>query len=309
MKILITGATGFIGSYLLSKLIAEGHSIAILIRNESDYWRIRELISECHVIYGNYDTIENCENEILSYNPEVVYHIGWSGVGNDQRNNDTMVTKNINSTLALAKILLKSNVKTFIGLGSQAEYGPYYSAINESYATNPTTLYGIAKLSAYNILKYYLEKSNIRFCWLRLFSSYGPKDNDIWLIPYLTNSISKGIKPSLTKGEQIWDYIYIDDVITALLAVGFSNNASGVYNLGSGIGHSLKKIITLIRDKVNPKVELGFGEVPYRNDQVMVLKADNTRLCLETGWTPETYINEGLEKTINWFLTFKKNKI
>lgn len=307
MKILITGATGFIGSFLLSKLISEGHTIAILIRKESYDWRIREAISNCQVIYVNYDSIENCENEILAFNPELVYHIGWSGVGNDQRNNETMVSKNIDFTLVLVKILLKSNVKTFVGLGSQAEYGPYHSAINESFATNPTTLYGIAKLCAYNILKYFLGKSNIRFCWLRLFSSYGPKDNDIWLIPYLTNSISKGIKPSLTKGEQIWDYIYIDDVITALLAVGFSNNASGIYNLGSGIGHSLKMIITLIRDKVNPEIELGFGEVPYRNDQVMVLKADNTRLCLETGWSPETSINEGLEKTINWFLHFKNN--
>jgi UDP-glucose 4-epimerase len=306
MKILITGATGFIGSFLLSKLIDEGHTIAIIIRKESNDWRIKDVISNCHVIYGDYDSIENCENQILAFNPELVYHIGWSGVSNDQRNNEKLVTKNIDYTLGLAKILLKSNVKTFVGLGSQAEYGPYNSSINEMFATNPTTLYGIAKLCAYNIFKYFLGNSNIRFCWLRLFSSYGPKDNNIWLIPYLTESLSKGEKPSLTKGEQIWDYVYIDDVVDALAAVGFSNNASGIYNLGSGIGYSLKNIITLIRDKVNPEIELGFGEVPYRNDQVMVLKADNTRLCLETGWTAKTNINEGLEKTINWFLNYKK---
>jgi nucleoside-diphosphate-sugar epimerase len=302
MRILITGATGFIGSFLLTKLITEGHEIAILIRNESDDWRINEIISHCHVIYVNYESIENCEDKILSFEPELVYHIGWSGVGNDQRNNEILVTKNIDFTLALVKILLKTNVKAFIGLGSQAEYGPYHCAINESFATNPTTLYGIAKLSAYNLLNYSLRKSKIRFCWLRLFSSYGPKDNDTWLIPYLTKSISKGEKPSLTKGEQIWDYIYINDVISALLAVGYSENASGIYNLGSGIGYSLKNIITMIRDKVDPEIELGFGEIPYRNDQVMVLKADNTRLCLETGWSPETTINEGLEITINWYL-------
>jgi nucleoside-diphosphate-sugar epimerase len=212
MRIFVTGATGFVGSFLLEKLISENHELAILCRIDGDFWRIEQLKNCCKVIYCDYKSINLIENELIQFDPEVVYHIGWLGVSSDQRNNENQLTDNIQATLGLVQVLTKTKVKHVIALGSQAEYGPYNNAINENFLTKPTTIYGIAKLSAYHILNHHLNSFGIRFSWLRLFSSYGPKDNPNWLIPYLITSLSKGEKPLLTKGEQVWDYIYIASI-------------------------------------------------------------------------------------------------
>jgi nucleoside-diphosphate-sugar epimerase len=302
MKVLLTGATGFIGSFLLKKLVAEGHEVVILARLKSQFYRIEDVINNITIIYTDYFNLNECETEIMDFNPEVVYHIGWLGVENTMHNDESLLFKNIQSTLSLVKVIIKCNVKVVVALGSQAEYGPYRCFINETQSANPTSLYGIAKLSAYNIFRYYLNANNIRLVWLRLFSSYGPSDNPNWLIPYLIRTIAEGKSPALTKGEQIWDYLYIDDVVSAIMACVNTKNASGLFNLGSGIGYSLKSIITQIRDIIDPNISLGFGEVEYRTDQVMVLQADNTKLRLETNWFPHVQLDEGLRITINWFL-------
>lgn len=238
-------------------------------------------------------------------NAEMLFHLGWYGVENSLHNDDDMISVNLKTSISLSKIVLKSNIKTVIALGSQAEYGPYHCVIHESCSTNPTTLYGIAKLSAYNIFNYYMKSKDIRFVWLRLFSSYGPSDNDNWLIPYLIKTLANGKSPILTKGEQIWDYIYIDDVINAIIACFNTNYTRGIYNIGSGIGYPLKMVVTKIRNMVNPNIKLNFGELPYKQDQIMVLQADNTKLKMETGWQPLVELEKGLEYTVKWYLKFK----
>jgi nucleoside-diphosphate-sugar epimerase len=306
MRILVSGATGFIGSFLIKQLINDGHDVSILVRNYSSFTRIADVKGKLRIIAVDYKNLENYKSEILENNPELFFHLGWFGVENTFHNDDDMISINIRTSMSLCKIILKSNIKSVIALGSQAEYGPYTCVINENHSTNPTTLYGIAKLSVYNIFNYYLQTQGIRYVWLRLFSSYGPSDNPNWLIPYLINTLAENKSPALTKCEQIWDYIYIDDVISALVTCAFNNNAKGVYNLGSGIGYPLKMVITKIRDMINPAIQLNFGEISYRKNQIMILQADNTKLKIETGWQPFVELKEGLMNTINWYLNIKK---
>jgi len=304
-RVLITGATGFIGSFLLKNLLDSSYQIAIIVRKESSFKRIIESLERVQIIYSDYTNFDESESEILKFDPEIVYHLGWAGVDNTMHNNENILNVNIQSTLSLVNIILKGNVKTFIGLGSQAEYGPCNCVISEKQQTNPTTLYGIAKLTAYNIMNYNFKQNNIRFVWLRLFSSYGPADNENWLIPYLIKSLSEGVTPELTKGEQIWDYIYIDDVVSAIVSCGENDKTIGIYNLGSGIGYQLKSVIENIRDIINPAMSLVFGTKSYAQNQIMVLQADNTKLRLDTGWNPSVQLSEGLESTVTWFLNNK----
>lgn len=305
MRVLVSGATGFVGSFLVKRLAEDGHHISILVRSGSSFKRIEDIITKLKIICVDYTNLEDYENQILENDPEIFFHLGWYGVENTLHNDDDVISMNLKTSISISKIILKSNIKTFIALGSQAEYGPYTSVINESYSANPTTLYGIAKLATYNIFNYYLKTKEIRFVWLRLFSSYGPSDNANWLIPYLIKTLAENKSPALTKGEQIWDYIYIDDVITAMMACANNEKSRGLYNLGSGIGYPLKMVITKIRNMVNPKIQLNFGELPYKQNQVMILQADNTKLKLETGWLPLVGLDEGLESTVNWFLKLK----
>jgi nucleoside-diphosphate-sugar epimerase len=93
----------------------------------------------------------------------------------------------------------------------------------------------------------------------------------------------------------------VEDAARAMTSLAHSSEASGIFNLGSGIPRPLKEVITIIRDLINPEIEIGFGEVPYAPEQIMHLEADITRLRQATGWSPQITMEEGLRRTVNWF--------
>jgi dTDP-D-glucose 4,6-dehydratase len=186
------------------------------------------------------------------------------------------------------------------------EYGPQ-PKITEQTPLSPTTLYGTAKICAYLLAKQLLAQNQRRFLWLRIFSTYGPKDNPSWMIPYLIQTLMQGKKPSLTACEQKWDYLYAGDVASAIYLAAVQEQTEGVYNIGSGQAVSLCSIVEQLRDLVDPSLPLGIGDIPYRPDQVMHLEADISRLQQATGWSPQFTLAEGLQRTVAWYKAQPKN--
>lgn len=306
MKIFLTGASGFIGSHLFKYIIQKPNiEVLILLRDEKKISTIFKDIPGVRYIKGDLLDINSFSDELINFDPDIFFHLGWIGVENFNRNN-LLQFKNLKVTLDLIDLLPKLNLKKFIGVGSQAEYGNLDKKINEFSETKPTTNYGFCKLKSYELLSYYFLQTNITFCWVRLFSSFGPGDNSCWLIPSIINHILEGRSPELTSCDQLWDYVYIDDVIKAIISIMESNLTDGVYNLGSGNAYELKEIVKYIRDTINPKIQLGFGKVPYRGDQVMHLQADIRKLKNDTTWVPRNTLYEDLAQTINFYINEKK---
>lgn len=300
MRIFLTGATGFVGSHTLRRLLASGeHEVAILARPSSNFRRIADLMSRVRLVTSELSRPENLGPKLERFQPDAVVHLAWQGVLNSARN-DSVQSANITQSLDLVRLAYIAGAKTWIGLGSQAEYGPCSNRIDESQHAQPTTLYGAAKLTTGRQAQTLCESLGMRFAWLRLFSSYGPDDDPSWLIPYLALKLLRGERPTTTAGEQRWDYIYVGDVAAAIAATVESKTANGMFNLGSGTTTTIRTIIERIRDAVDPAAEVGFGEVPYRPDQVMHLEADITRLTNATGWRPQMPLEEGLAATVAW---------
>lgn len=300
MKVVLTGASGFVGSFVLKLLLASGsHEVAIILREPNAAWRIEDELARVKVIPGDISNVSSFEGEINKFKPDAFVHLAWGGVLGDNRN-DIRQWNNITDTLQLLEVASRVGASHWIGLGSQAEYGQCQAKVDEYVITNPTTLYGISKLAACNVAKKMCDELGMRFAWLRLFSSYGPTDNPSWMIPYLINSLLLDERPRLTAAEQLWDYIYVEDAAAAVVSVLENIDAEGIFNLGSGASTSLKVIIEKIRDYINPNLPLGFGEVAYRPDQVMHLEADVSRLNQLTNWSPCVDLDEGLDKTIRW---------
>jgi nucleoside-diphosphate-sugar epimerase len=240
------------------------------------------------------------EKALGAFAPTHVVHIAWSGVLGRERN-DPAQHRNAHESMRLLEIAVAAGAQHFIGLGSQAEYGPCQARIDEGAPTAPTTMYGAAKLATCHMASRLCEIAGVRFAWLRLFSSYGPRDNPEWLIPYLALTLLHRERPSVTAAEQRWDYIYVEDAARAVAAVAREAGASGVFNLGSGTAPRLRDIIERVRDEIDPALPVGFGEVPYRPDQVMHLEADIRRLCAATGWRPQVGLAEGVRATVDWY--------
>jgi nucleoside-diphosphate-sugar epimerase len=110
---------------------------------------------------------------------------------------------------------------------------------------------------------------------------------------------------ALTKGEQRWDYLFVQDAVEAIYRTLTNPTAAGVINLGSGQAYTIKSIAESIRDMIDPGLPLGFGQIPYRPDQIMLLEADIAKLRNLADWVPQTGLTEGLRRTLDWHLQRK----
>lgn len=300
MRIFLTGATGFLGSKILRRLLCDGHTAAALVRPESDRRRIKDCLERTMVLDGRMEEVDHWRGALEDFQPQVIIHAAWSGVANTDRNNPRQA-ENVAAATRLAALSAELDTDGFVGLGSQSEYGVVNGPVDETAPTHPTTLYGTSKLAAHQLCAAICAQSGMRCSWVRVFSTYGPDDNHGWLFPSVLAAFRNGEHPSLTRCEQKWDYLYGDDAASAIVAVAVTDKADGVFNLGSGQAPPLKKTVELLRDLAAPGAALGFGELPFRNDQVMHLQADVTRLTKVTGWTPRWSLREGLAETVRDF--------
>lgn len=297
-RVLVTGASGFIGASVVRRLASEGREIAILLRPASNTSRISAQLASVHCIEGDLFKLADVAKPVADFRPEAVLHLGWSGVKAAERNMASQVD-NVHASVALQRLAMDCGSTVFVGLGSQAEYGPCSGRIDETVATRPTTVYGAAKLSTCVLLDRIASAQGHPVAWLRLFSSYGPGDDPSWLLQYVARSLLLRQRPALTAAQQMWDYIHVDDVASAVIAT-MDAQVQGVFNLGSGTACKLEKTINSLRDLIDPGLPLGIGELPYRPDQVMHLEADISKLTRATGWTPQVPLDEGLRQVVEW---------
>jgi len=297
-SIAILGGGGFIGTSLIDRLDACGYNLILINRKESKRKCNKKHMQVCYSEVG--EDIFSDRNITCS----TFINLAWKGVSGSNRNDKSQITYNIPLTTWSVELANKLNCEHWIGFGSQAEYGNANVKLTEDTPCNPSTLYGFAKVSSSYASLGLCKSYNIKGTWVRLFDPYGPGDADYWFIPFLINSFLKNKQPSITKCEQRWDYLYIDDAIDAIVAL-INNKPEGIFNLGSGSSVCLKKIVEYIKAATKSSVDPLYGGSEYRNDQVMHLESSIEKISKYTGWSPKTSIYDGIDKTIEAFVQSK----
>ena len=298
MKVMVTGAGGFVGAAFVANALSSKHDVVALVRPAST----RDRLAEYSAVIVPVDLADpsNLDAVMQQHRPEVIVHAAWNGLSNTARHERAQVTDNVALTVATVDAAVAAGVGKFIGIGSQAEYGLLSGKMSETALPVPTSLYRAAKVAAQVLASQLCAEAGLDFAWLRLFSTYGPRDNPHWLIPSLIEQLLDGQRPRTTEGRQFWDYLFIDDVADAIRAVMESKDATGVFNLGSGQPVAVRSIIEQVRDIAAPGLNLVFGEVPYKPDQIWHMEADITRLKRLSGFTPSVALDEGLARTVAW---------
>ena len=300
MKLLLTGASGFVGAQTLRLALEQGHEVVAPLRPGLSAPRLAAFAGRFTPIELDLRDGEGLATVLAAHRPDAVLHLAWAGVANAARFDRRQITDNVEAACALVEAAAAAGVKSFVGVGSQGEYGAG-SAMRESSLPAPTTLYGAAKVATLFLTRQLAAQSGMRHAWLRLFSTYGPDDNDGWLIPMLITEMLAGRRPRTTLGTQSWDWLHVEDVARGILAVATTDDAEGVFNLGSGKAVRVRDVVERIRDLAAPGMELVFGEIPFRPDQVMHMQAEVSRLCEATGWAPRIAIEDGLVGTVAWY--------
>jgi nucleoside-diphosphate-sugar epimerase len=214
--------------------------------------------------------------------------------------------QNIRYTLDAVRLAKALRCGTFVGVGSQAEYGRVGQGeacrikLASHTPTFPENGYGAAKLAAGQMSRIMCRQLGIHHVWARLLSVYGPYDREKTMVMSAALALLRGERPMFSAGGQLWDYLYVSDAAEALYRMAEYGKDGAVYPVGSGQARPLTEYIMEIRETVSPGAELGIGELPYAEGQVMYLCADITSLTNDTGFVPKVSFQDGIRETVSW---------
>jgi nucleoside-diphosphate-sugar epimerase len=298
--ILITGITGFLGSHIAENLVSNGIQVIGLKRKDSDVWRCEGFKDK--IKWVAIDEKGFFKEELEKYSFDVIVHGAWIGVESNSRDNWNEQSKNIPFLVSLLDVAKTVGVKKFIFLGSQAEYGSIDGKISEDSETKALHAYGSIKLACLEIVKTFCETHTINWVWLRLFSLFGEKENQNWLIPSLIASMLTTQQMDFTAGEQKYAYLYVKDYALIMKKIITMSVESGVYNISSNQTRTIKSLVENIRDYINPEFILNFGALNYRNNQSMYMEGDILKLCSQIGEVEFTDFNEALLNSLNYYI-------
>jgi len=289
-----------IGKAIITESISRKIRVAAVVRGKSSR------IDSLNDYLGNeYLEIIKCEindydNLLTKEKYDAFFHLAWQSTDAESRDDVNMHSHNIRYTLDAVAAAHRFGCKTFVCAGSQAEYGIVTEILSGRTNCNPESGYGIAKYAAGKMARLSASQFGMKYCHTRILSTYGEGMDDKTLIIYLIKALLSGEKPSLTKCEQLWDYMHVRDTARALLAVAEKGIDGKTYPVGSGIAKRLREYVEIIRDSIDPSIELGFGEKEYYQHQPMFLCADIAELHADTGFIPTISFDEGIRMTIDW---------
>lgn len=296
-KAVITGATGAIGTALIKKLMEEGASVTVFTRPDSPRNQVFSAFQGLGIRFLDL-------SELSSYEPEpgeeydAFFHLAWMGASGPGRQEPELQEKNIRYALDAVRLAAKLHCHTFVGAGSQAEYGRSDQDLSPDTPAFPENAYGAAKLAAGQLTRMLAKSLSIRHIWMRILSVYGPNDGPNALIPAALRKMLQNEPIQLTEGRQIWDYLYSSDAASALLSAAGRGRDGAVYVTGSGDPRPLRDYLICMKEITDSGSELRFGAVPYAPNQVMHLSADIRALSADTGWLPRTGFSEGIRACI-----------
>jgi len=299
-RVIITGATGAIGSALIRELISNDIEVLVICRNNScrnDRIPTHPLVHKLFCDLRDLDQLENAAGNTY----DVFYHFAWRGTIGPERNDMYLQNENVKNSLDAVRLARRFGCHTFIGAGSQAEYGRVEGLLGADTPTHPETGYGIAKLCSGQMTRELAHSLGMKHIWTRILSVYGPYDGERTMVMTVINNLCHHIVPKCTKGEQEWDYLYSKDAAKAFRMLGESGMDGKTYVLGSGSIQPLAKYIKAICSAAAPDIEADFGAIPYTPKQVMYLGANISELQKDTGFTPEYSFEEGIRETVRWY--------
>jgi nucleoside-diphosphate-sugar epimerase len=287
MKILITGATGFIGSHLVERLIRDRYNVIILKRSTSDIWRIKNVLNKLK----SYD-IDKIDVETIIGNEKIDFIIHMAtNYGRKSETIKDIIESNIVFPSVLIETALKNGLRGFIN--------------TDTSTLNTYSFYSSTKKAFLHLLNYFHKEKELKIINLQLQYVYGPKDDESKFIPHLIKSILKDESIDASPGMQKRDFIFVEDVIDGFLGaidlIGKMDKDFFTLEIGMGRAISIRDFSNIVERLTNRRARINWGSLPYRKSEIFDLKADIKITKELLNWRPKHSLDEGLKKTIKWF--------
>lgn len=302
-RVILTGATGFIGSNLARRLLRDGHELHLLVRPSYKSCRIEEIRDDMRlheVDLGNEKVLTDVVGKIQA---DWVFHLSAHGAYSTQKNLRKIVQTNIVGTLNLVEACLKTGFEAFINTGSSSEYGFKDHAPSETEWLEPNSHYAITKAFTTLFCRHTAQSRKVHLTTLRLYSVYGPYEETSRLIPTLIRLGLQNKLPLLVNPNIGRDFVYIDDVIEAyLLAAAQPDQEPGpIYNVGTGTQTSIREVVAVAKKVLGITDEPEWGSMPDRQWDTNTWIADNRKIKNKLGWQPHSIFEQGFRLMVKWF--------
>lgn len=300
---LVTGATGFVGSNIVRRLVGEKKDVHILTRNRKLNWRISDISSKLTI--HEVDLLSPKLLKVIDeVKPSYIFHLAVYGSLPEEKDLKNLVNTNILGTVNLINAVKRNKFILFINTGSSSEYGIKSRKMRETDLLVPINDYGVIKSVSTLYASKEAVRENLPIITFRLFSPYGPYEEGSRLIPYMVCQALTNKSIKLASRSYVRDFTYIDDVVNAYIkACDLIPNPGEIFNIATGRQHSVKEVVDIVLEKTHSISKIEWGKAPAQERQLepKVWEADTAKSKKILGFSAKHSLAEGLEKTILWF--------
>lgn len=297
-KVLVTGATGFVGNKVVDELVSRNIKVIAVVRENSK--RIDNIKDKnVDIVYCDMNDYKNLSSLIKDKDIDAVFHFAWEGHAGPLRGDYNTQIDNIEHSLDLMKASKELGCKRFIFASSIMEY-EVKTLMDTPNNVSINNLYSIAKHTANYMLRTYANSNGIDYIRGVISNIYGPGETSPRLINTSLRKMINGEHCSFSPGEQIYDFIYINDAAREFVEIGEKGINNTSYYIGSLNPKPLKEWLKEMRDVVDPSIEIGLGDLPFNGISLTYKEFDIEAIKKDTGYIPKVSFKEGIKNTLDW---------
>lgn len=302
MRILVTGAAGFVGSSLVRRLLSREHEVHVVLRRSSSRLRLVECLPRLGVHEADLTDETAVTRVVCTVRPEAVFHLATYGGRRSESDVTRILVSNVLGCATLLTACLRMGVALFVNTGSSSEYGRMSRAACEEDPLWPLSEYGVAKASATLLCRAAALREGAPVVTARLFSPYGPWDDPSRFVPYVIGAYLQGRRPLLGNPTCVRDYVFIEDVLDCYELILEKGGAlrGEIVNVGSGRQVSLGEVAACIAAEIGSALEPQWGVHTPSSLESPCWQADLSNVRKVLGWVPKHALAQGIAKTVAW---------
>ncbi len=298
VRVLLTGAAGFIGSHVARLLVRQGHDVTAIVRAGTDMWRLRDIESGLDVIHGDLTELAAVKPRLGAKQLEICIHLAWKGWSGKAEADANLTSLGI--SLELLRSMPDLGIPRFVAAGTCFEYHLTADRLAETTRLTPHDLYGACKKSLFEVAQEFSVLTGVSVVTPRIFYSYGPYEDRRRLVPSIVGSLLKNQVAKVTPGAQVRDYLHVEDIASAIWAIATSD-AIGAVNVASGEAVTIAHLATRLGEIAGRPDLIALGQLPYREGKPMHILSDATRLRGTLRFEPRYDLDSGLRQTVDWW--------
>ena len=304
-RVLITGASGFIGSHLTKRLLAERSEVHVFVKKDEDLFRIRGVADDIALWYGDLTNSRSVRQCIRNSKPEIIFHL--ASLRNTNRDLGLLVRMfdtNVKGLITLLQSIDDEGIELerFINTGTCEEYGDGPVPFNEDQKEVPVSPYSASKVAATYLCQMTHKIAGLPIVTVRPFLTFGPfQDIDMFIPSLIYHCLVQKDFP-MTGGDQTREFNYIDDIVEGYMRASVCSDVIGeIINLGNGNEYKVKDVAEKIVNISGASIRLLMGCLPKRPGETSHFYCSNMKAKMLLDWEPKVTLDDGLSKTIDWF--------